>query len=455
MSGTQEPPGRRAGLLEEQGRLDEAAQAYESALASNPANQAAADGRARIALIRREAGAAAHCRRAVELRQSDPQLQLQMILSVAVELGEEAIPLLHDYVRRHPGTASAQERLAEMRSEAGEPEPFGAYAAAVRDRPADRALRLSYAMSLARAGLDEQALEAIEAARDRFGGDRDFILLEAFVANHAGLDERAGALLDRLDELPDAQLARGQHYLRTGRPQEAKRALEAGARDNPANLMIWATLAIAWRLCGDRAHEWLCGQPGFYGTSDLGLGASELAALADVLRALHSSRSHPIGQSLRGGTQTRGSLLSRPEPEIQALGRALGEAVRGHVANLPPADPRHPLLCHRNSPLAFGGSWSVRLADGGFHVSHVHPGGVLSSACYISLPEGLGEGEEKEGWLEIGRPPPELNVDLPPLITVEPRPGRLVLFPSYAFHGTRPFRAGERLTVAFDVVAAG
>lgn len=97
----------------------------------------------------------------------------------------------------------------------------------------------------------------------------------------------------------------------------------------------------------------------------------------------------------------------------------------------------------------------MRLAEGGFHVSHIHPGGVLSSACYISLPEGLGEGEEKEGWLEIGRPPPELNVDLPPLMTVEPRPGRLVLFPSYAFHGTRPFRAGERLTVAFDVVAAG
>lgn len=453
--GKGEPPELRGARLEEQERLDEAAQAYDEALASDPDSRTAVDGRARIALRRKEPGAAAYCRRAVALRDDDPELQLQIILSVAVELGEEAIPLLHDFVRRHPGTAIAQERLAEMRSEAGEPEPYETFAAAVNERPADRALRLSHAMSLARAGRDEQALEAIEAARPQFGEDRDFMLLEAFVANHSGLDDRAGALLDRLDQLPDAQLARGQHYLRTGRPREAKRALEAGARDNPANLMIWATLAVAWRLCGDRAHDWLCGQPGFYGTSDLGLSGAELDALAEVLRALHSSRSHPVGQSLRGGTQTRGSLLSRPEPEIQALGRALGEAVRRHVAGLPPADPRHPLLCHRDFPLAFGGSWSVRLADGGFHVAHVHPGGVLSSACYISLPKGLGEGEEKEGWLEIGRPPPELNVDLPPLVTVEPRPGRLVLFPSYAFHGTRPFRAGERLTVAFDVVAAG
>jgi len=27
-----------------------------------------------------------------------------------------------------------------------------------------------------------------------------------------------------------------------------------------------------------------------------------------------------------------------------------------------------------------------------------------------------------------------------------------VLFPSFLFHGTRPFSAGERLSVAFDLV---
>jgi hypothetical protein len=41
---------------------------------------------------------------------------------------------------------------------------------------------------------------------------------------------------------------------------------------------------------------------------------------------------------------------------------------------------------------------------------------------------------------------------LPPLATVEPKPGRLVLFPSFLFHGTRPFASGERLTIAFDLV---
>jgi hypothetical protein len=58
-----------------------------------------------------------------------------------------------------------------------------------------------------------------------------------------------------------------------------------------------------------------------------------------------------------------------------------------------------------------------------------------------------------EGWLEVGGPPGGLDVPVEPLRRIEPVPGRLALFPSYLFHGTRPFAEGERLTAAFDVVA--
>jgi hypothetical protein len=57
-----------------------------------------------------------------------------------------------------------------------------------------------------------------------------------------------------------------------------------------------------------------------------------------------------------------------------------------------------------------------------------------------------------EGWLELGRPPPDLKMDLEPIETIEPEPGYLVLFPSYLYHGTRRFPAGERMSVAFDVI---
>ncbi|MFV1152036.1 putative 2OG-Fe(II) oxygenase, partial [Klebsiella pneumoniae] len=64
-------------------------------------------------------------------------------------------------------------------------------------------------------------------------------------------------------------------------------------------------------------------------------------------------------------------------------------------------------------------------------------------------PEERGGGEA--GWLTLGEPQAELGVDLGPFRTVEPIPGRLVLFPSTMWHGTRPIAGGERLTVAFDV----
>ena len=55
------------------------------------------------------------------------------------------------------------------------------------------------------------------------------------------------------------------------------------------------------------------------------------------------------------------------------------------------------------------------------------------------------------GWLTLGEPDAQLGLPLQPRRKVEPEPGRLVLFPSWMWHGTIPFAQGERLTVAFDV----
>lgn len=99
------------------------------------------------------------------------------------------------------------------------------------------------------------------------------------------------------------------------------------------------------------------------------------------------------------------------------------------------------------------GSWSVRLTGGAdFHASHIHPQGILSSALYLLLPDraGLARGE---GWLELGRPPADLRLDLGPVTSLHPREGYLALFPSTLYHGTTPFAQGRRMTVAFDIAA--
>ena len=112
----------------------------------------------------------------------------------------------------------------------------------------------------------------------------------------------------------------------------------------------------------------------------------------------------------------------------------------------------HPLLGpRRDRRIRFSGSWSVRLAAGGRHSNHVHPQGWISSALYLDLPDIAGDEPADAGWLVLGEPDTTLGVKLPSHSKIEPRVGQLVLFPSWMWHGTRPFAEGERLTVAFDV----
>lgn len=442
----------RAAQLEDMQRLEDARDAYDAALKLQPASQSLAEGRARVALGLKEGDAVEHCRRALAYHDAYPDRQLRMILTAAVDLGSGAIPLFEDHIRRNPTDVKAHEILAELRAEHGDGERFTAtYLAVLAEHPTSKPLWMSYWNSLTRAGRLDAALASMEANRNLFEGDGEFALLEANIAIHAGRVDRLRDLVDRLDDRPEARIARAQHHLQTGRAEEAAKLLESAVDAQPDNYTAWAFLEIAWRMTGDPRSGWLAAQPGLIGTRELSLSASQLADIAAALRSMHRSRSEPIGQSVRGGTQTAGQLFLQQNPAIDLLKEALAVAIRDFVGALPPADARHPLLKHRNMGLAFGPSWSVQLSDGGFHAAHFHPGGILSSACYISLPDLLVGNETQSGLLEIGRPPPQFP-DLPPLQVIEPKPGRLALFPSFLFHGTRPFAAGERLSVAFDLV---
>jgi hypothetical protein len=94
----------------------------------------------------------------------------------------------------------------------------------------------------------------------------------------------------------------------------------------------------------------------------------------------------------------------------------------------------------------------VRLTSQGFHISHIHPSGWLSSAFYVALPDEIGEGNTA-GALLFGVPDASLGIDLPPRRVVTPRVGRLAIFPSYFWHGTAAFHSDAvRMTVAFDAL---
>jgi tetratricopeptide (TPR) repeat protein len=438
----------RASVLRDLNRLAEAAEAYDAALRLEPNRIAALNGRARVALETGARDASARYRRALTVKSDDPQLLLGLAEALEAEGREGAIEVLAGVVGRRPGWIEGQSALARMRWEAGEGRAFArGFEEAIAAAPRNGELWFAFAQSLAAVDLHHEAAETAARGRAAAGDDDKLRLLEAVHASEGGELDRATALFAQLPAaVPRPAIHYISHLIRLGDYENAAAHVEDSLSKSPDEVGLWAVAGLLWRLLNDPRRIWLHEQPGLVATRELALGA-ELDAIADCLRGLHTTRAHPIGQSLRGGTQTRGRLFERGEPEVIRLRDLILTAVKDYWAELPPKDPAHPLLKRRDEMPRVNGSWSVRLTDGGFHVAHIHPNGLLSSACYLVVPKGA----EQEGWLEVGRPPTGLGISLEPIATIQPRPGLLALFPSTLFHGTRPFRAGERLTAAFDV----
>jgi hypothetical protein len=290
----------------------------------------------------------------------------------------------------------------------------------------------------------------LATARAAAGGHIAFDALDTLIHAERGETEAADRLFAALGPIGHVTMAARylRHLLRAGRPQEASAFAERWLTDPDADL-VWPYAATAWRLTGDARWQWLEGDERLVGVYDLADELPDLPALAERLRAIHQALGQPLEQSVRGGTQTDGPLFSRIEPEIRALRAVIVGAVERHIAQLPRPQAGHPTRRQARGPVRFAGSWSVRLPGAGYHSNHIHPAGWLSSAFYVALPETMGE--DQSGWLILGQPQAELGVELAPFRKIEPKPGRLVLFPSTMWHGTIPFAAGERLTVAFDV----
>jgi tetratricopeptide (TPR) repeat protein len=440
-------------LLRELNRLGEAAQAFDTALAQDPKRVVALRGRARVALERGEEGAVAHYERALAVDPASPELILGLAEALEFEgRAGEAIDKLSAIVEPEPTWIDGQILLARMRWEAGEGRAFTQMFEAAARSHATPQLWGALASTLAGADLFAEAAEAAAAGAAAAGGNPALQLMEAHYASESGQLERADRLFAGLPAgLPARHLNEARHALKTQRYDQASQLLDRARDEVPWGMAEWALTGLTWRLTGDARAAWLNEQPGFVSAATLDLSTGDLARIADRLRSIHRTRAHPIAQSLRGGTQTRGRLFERIEPEIRQFADSIKRAVESYWAGLPAMDATHPLLRHREHDISIQGSWSVRLTGGGFHVAHFHSKGIVSSATYLAVPK---PGEPMEGWLEIGAPPAELGLPLEPLTRIEPVVGRLALFPSYMLHGTRPFSQGERLTAAFDVVPA-
>lgn len=382
--------------------------------------------------------------------------------AVLNELGRtgEAEAWLVEGVKANPSDAELHRDLARVRWLRGEPPNEFArnIERAVVDYPSDPGLRITCAELFYRAGRLPDAEAMVRQGLELQPENGPLLGMLGFLEDESGRPSDAAATLRRAMAIAPSEDRRkllAHALMRLGDADAALEQIQMGMKLAPRDQMWLAHLATVQRMRGGPEFERLYDFQRFVRTVDLAAPSrfgdlSQFnAALAERLDGLHVLSQHPLTQSLRHGTQTPRPLTEVDDELIQEFLAMALHAVQDFASGLAD-DPEHPFLGRRGRGVKFAGAWSVRLQPGGRHVNHVHHEGWISSAYYVRLPPPAPD-QSKAGWLKFGEP--RLPIPgCPPAHWVEPRIGRMALFPSYMWHGTEPFERDDRLTIAFDIV---
>ena len=176
----------------------------------------------------------------------------------------------------------------------------------------------------------------------------------------------------------------------------------------------------------------------------------------ELLRTLveHPKRAPELdlqGWAIRGGTAIR-NLFTDADPVVKTFEQMLRKAIDDRVNNLP-NDNDHPFIIQQ--PINYRlNCWANLLEAGDYQSNHIHNNGWMSGVYYVSVPEPKAESSVNAGWIEFNR----AGYDLPHfggekgIELIQPKPGLLIFFPSYVWHGTIPFSGAQnRVSISFDV----
>jgi uncharacterized protein (TIGR02466 family) len=99
--------------------------------------------------------------------------------------------------------------------------------------------------------------------------------------------------------------------------------------------------------------------------------------------------------------------------------------------------------------------WVNLLKSGGHHSGHIHPHSIVSGTLYVEVPANSGAIRFEDPRLPLMMAAPPRRKDAPPelqpFVTVEPRPGLLLMWESWLRHEVLPGTArGDRLSISFN-----
>ncbi|MCH8237546.1 MAG: tetratricopeptide repeat protein [Proteobacteria bacterium] len=242
--------------------------------------------------------------------------------------------------------------------------------------------------------------------------------------------------------------------------KQAVGVIEKAHELHPRRSSILGALTIAMNETGDARVSEIIDIDEFLTTRFLEVpdGFDDLDAFNEALHAeleaMHTDHPEPPGQTMKGGTQIPGGLFTGPTGLTAVLKEKISKALSEYIDSLE-KDPDHPFLRYLNPDFRFTGAWSTILHGSGYDDSHIHNEGWISGVYYIKVPD-LPEDrwQAGEGCIQFGEPPSMFVSERNKAQrVVRPIPGMAVFFPSYYWHGVRPFeKEAVRHSMAFDVI---
>ncbi len=402
-------------------------------------------------------------------RQPDRADVLAFAGTVALKLGDtdQAAELYQSAVTRRPDFAEAHYNHGNALKELGRLDEAAASYRRARDlRPDLPPVHHNLGSVLHGLGQYDEAVESYRRTLE-------------LVPDHADTHRNLGLSLEKLD-----------------RAEEAAAAFRRAIEIQPTWVEAYHNLASALlnlgdaQGCLDACDRWLALEPGNiealsvkgFALNELGLakdldtlfdferlvqvrhwqapeGYADLAAfnkaLVDHVLAHPTLRvpdpDHPTYHHTH--LQITEELLAEPKGPIADLEKMMRQAVEDYRRDVG-HDSKHPFLA--NFPERWRlTSWAAVLNGEGNLLPHIHLEGHLSGCYYAQIPDVIGASDSGEaGYFELGRPPEELHCLAEPRVRAyRPEPGLMLLFPSYFYHCTVPFRSDTwRISIAFDMV---
>ena len=138
--------------------------------------------------------------------------------------------------------------------------------------------------------------------------------------------------------------------------------------------------------------------------------------------------------------------LPRRDPIFADLAKLLSKHVSAFAADCAFELDRKPKL---------DSLWVNLLRGPGHHSGHIHPHSIISGTLYVEAPKGSGgirfEDPRLPQMMAAPTRRPDAPAELQPFVTVDPRPGLLLLWESWLRHEVLPgSNRGERLSISFN-----